>query len=182
VLPRFLLRCPKVRVEVDLSPRVVSLADEGFDIALRAVPKLEPSQLVARKLGTSEIRLYASPSYLAAHGTPRTVTEAGAHLRVTLGRIDESAGTGRIAEPARLVAWDFRFIRAVLRAGGGVGPLPEFYARRDVGDGRLVPVVPDWVRSGGHFYLLYAGGKLTPKKVAAFRDFVVPEFQRLLER
>lgn len=179
ILPRFIARCPRVRVEVDLSTRLVNLAEEGFDVAIRASRKLEASTLVARKLGTSEIRLYASPNYLAKAGVPRSEADLAGHTGVAFGRFEDT----RIASPripARLAAPDFRFLRAILRQGAGIGPLPTFYAAPDLADGKLVPVLPEWSRAAGHLFLVYAGGKHLPKKVAAFRDFVIPAFERLL--
>jgi LysR family transcriptional regulator, regulator for bpeEF and oprC len=65
----YLAQHPQVRVELVLGERLVDLAEEGFDVAIRVgVPP--PSELVATRLGPARIRYVASPGYLAAR--PRT--------------------------------------------------------------------------------------------------------------
>src|SRR5262249_27216889 len=59
LLVEFAERCPHVNVEIDVTARKVSLIEEGIDLAVRAGP-LADSSLVARKLGASDLALYAS--------------------------------------------------------------------------------------------------------------------------
>ena len=58
-------RYPLVRVELMLTNRKLNLVSEGIDVAVRA-GRLESSSLVARKVGTLQIELYASPSCTSA--------------------------------------------------------------------------------------------------------------------
>jgi DNA-binding transcriptional LysR family regulator len=76
LLCEFLLRHSQVRGELLLSDRVVSLVEEGVDLAVR-IGHLADSALVARKVGETARVVVASPRYLALHGTPREP----AHLR-----------------------------------------------------------------------------------------------------
>lgn len=69
---------PQVKLRFFLSNRVVQLIDENFDIALR-LGRLEDSSLLARKLGTTQRRLYASPEYLKANGRPRRPQDLARH-------------------------------------------------------------------------------------------------------
>jgi len=70
LLPAFLRRYPAVRIELDLSDRLLPLAQEGFDLAVRhtATP---PDTHVAWPLCTTRSVLVASADYLAARGAPR---------------------------------------------------------------------------------------------------------------
>jgi DNA-binding transcriptional LysR family regulator len=73
VVTRFTARYPDTQVEVHLSTDVVDLIRTGFDLALRiSRGSLGDSSLIARKVGMVLFQLYASPSYLARRGTPRT--------------------------------------------------------------------------------------------------------------
>ena len=78
LLPGFLARHPGVSVDVALTDTVVDLMDERADIAIRVGP-LRESRLLVRKLGESRMVVVASPSYLKAHGTPRTPSDLGKH-------------------------------------------------------------------------------------------------------
>ncbi len=57
--------------------------EEGVDIAIQ-VGQPQDSTLIARKLFESGRRLCASPSYLAAHGVPRSVAELEGHRAILL--------------------------------------------------------------------------------------------------
>jgi DNA-binding transcriptional LysR family regulator len=65
------------------------------------------------------------------------------------------------------------FTHAVIRAGGGIGFLPQWMAEEDVVAGRLVPVLPRHGQSSGHLYVVYPGGRHVPLKVTAFRDLLI---------
>ena len=72
VIARFIALYPKVQVQAEFGSRVVDLAAEGFDIALRGdTGKHKDTSLTARRLVTrGELNLYASPSYLPTRGAP----------------------------------------------------------------------------------------------------------------
>lgn len=188
VLVRFGARYPKIRLDVDLSGRVVSLVDEGFDVALRATSRLrDDSTTVARTLGPTEIHYFASPGYLARRGTPQTPDDLARHDCVLF-----RAGSAEVEWPmrgpggeqktvvvtGRVGGSEFPLLRAALRAGAGIGPLPTFVAAQDVAAGRLVRVLPDWCRPAGTLYLLYQASRHVPRKVAAFRDFLVESVRK----
>ena len=67
----FRRRYPQVKLELDLSSRRVDLIAERFDVAVRITGRLpDDSTLIARQATVLNNGLYASPAYLAEHGTP----------------------------------------------------------------------------------------------------------------
>src|SRR5881394_4290573 len=60
-----------IAIDLRLDDRFVDLVEEGFDVAIR-IGKLADSSLVARRLGTTQVVVCASPSYLAEHGEPES--------------------------------------------------------------------------------------------------------------
>ena len=78
VVARFTKKHPNIRLEIMLTGRVVDLVQEGFDLAVRAA-KLDDSSLVARRLGSSALGLFASSAYLRRRGKPKTVAELADH-------------------------------------------------------------------------------------------------------
>lgn len=183
VIARFLCRYPKIEVEVDVSARLVNLVEEGFDVAIRASTKLKDSSLIAKKLVSTSLQLFASPTYLARRGTPKTLADLASHDAVLTSQQGFQSLLGkpgmRFPAKARLYAADFSFVRQALRAGAGIGPLPVFVPRGDVATGSLVRVLPDWSKPAGIIYVVYPGQKHVPKKVIAFRDFVADSFARM---
>jgi DNA-binding transcriptional LysR family regulator len=170
VVARYAVLHPGVRVEARLTLEVVDLVAEGFDLALRVTsgPLPDSPHLTASRVGTLRMGLFASPRHLARAGTPRDVGELAAHDLVgsspPLGGVD--------LPPPRIVGDTNEFIRAVVRAGGGVGVLPTFVAAADVASGELVRVLPAWHVWTGTLWVVTPQGGRVPRRVAAFRELL----------
>ena len=175
----FSARHPAVRLDIELTSRHVDLVAEGFDVALRAAGRLADSSLIARKLGVTDIQLFAAPSYLARRGTPRTVRQLEAcelvQFRAFRGPLRlRSHGRSAVARlPVRIVADDLAFVRETVRAGAGVGLLPSFLVRGDVASGALVRVLPRHTVQPATLYLVHPAARHVPSKVIAFRDVIL---------
>jgi DNA-binding transcriptional LysR family regulator len=182
---RYAQRYPRARVEVKLTTAFVDLVKENVDVAIRfAGKRLADSTLVARKIGTVAAYLYASPSYLARRGTPRTPADLAKHdwvefvgsppLRLTDGVKRADVGrSSRVDVATRVRADSLWFMRETLKAGGGIGQLPSFLADPDVTAGNLVHVLPRSVALAGTVYLVHPASKHMPPRVTAFRDLLL---------
>ena len=174
---RFTARYPGTTVEAHLSNELVDLVQGGFDIALRIPQRpMRDSSLVARRVGTIVIQLYASPAYLARRGAPRGPADLAAHDGVSFRGVPTALqGSGRHRPPGtrvRITCDDMFFAREALKAGGGVGALPAFVAAADVAAGLLVHVLPRWVVHRGPVYLVQPERRHQARKVAAFGAIV----------
>jgi DNA-binding transcriptional LysR family regulator len=177
LVARFTARHRGVEVDMILSNAVVDLVGESVDVALRVATRGlgGGAELVARRVGTVVTRLYAAPSYLARHGTPRAPADVAAHARVEFSRLRGLPTAARAAKagPRGVVRCDdMLFAREALRHGAGVGFLPTFLAEPYVLTGELVNVVPRWRNVDGRLWIVHHG-KQPPRKVTAFRDFMV---------
>jgi DNA-binding transcriptional LysR family regulator len=172
-VPRFVRRYPAVRVDVRLTNRRVDLVAEGFDLAIRAFAAHPPdSSMVMRRLTPVEMQLFAAPGYLARRGTPRDPGEARDHDWVLFGATWPTTAFG-LKGKASVVGDDFLFIRNALRAGAGIGPLPAFLAHEDLARGDLARVLPRQSGPSGRLALLYPRAQHLPRKLTAFRDFLL---------
>jgi DNA-binding transcriptional LysR family regulator len=178
-------RHPLVQVDVALTNRAVNIVDEGFDMAVRATPRLADSSLVAKKVGELTHGLFASPRYLETHGTPASPHDL-ADQRCIVFRADDLARTWRLTSGAdtleipirgRMGGDDFAYVRAAVLAGGGIGLMPRLVCAKDEAAGRLVRVLPAFEGKGATLYVLYSSAPHVPARVAAFRDFVVAAFR-----
>ncbi|MEZ4403687.1 MAG: LysR family transcriptional regulator [Kofleriaceae bacterium] len=185
----FVARHPQLAIEVDCSIRVVDLAAEGLDLAVRVARRaLPPSALVARKLARLDLGLYASPTYLARRGAPRRPADLDDHDHVLLtgrqGRaqltLDGPGGPTRATVRGRTSGNDFFFMRELTLAGAGIGPLSWFLARADVAAGRLVRVLPDHRLAGTTAYVVHLPLRPLPAKVVAFKRFLLEHAPPLL--
>lgn len=78
VVEAFLARHPEVDARVRLTDRVVALADEAIDVAVR-IGALPDSALRARVVGRVRGVVVGSPAYFARHPPPRTVAQLARH-------------------------------------------------------------------------------------------------------
>jgi len=172
-------RYPLLNVELVLTNRKLNLVSEGIDVAVRA-GKLESSSLVARKIGTLQVDLYASPGYAEHARLPSNLSELGRHKIVAFGArngkiswdLAGPRGTETVELDCRIGCDDFGFVRASLVAGGGIGLIPRMIAATEVATGRLVRVLPDYGLSGAALYVIYPSARQVPSKVTLFRDFL----------
>lgn len=180
-LDAFLRRYPEIRIELDLSDRLVPLAQEGFDLAIRHT-SAPPDTHVAVKLCDSRALLLASSAYLKKQGTPMHPAELAAHaclpyLRpgpaVWLFEQRGNAGPERLKVPVQgpLRAANSEVLREAALAGLGIALLPDFSAAPAVRAGRLKELLPDW-RPVGFFgdaiYVLHPWSSSTPRPVRLF--------------
>lgn len=69
---------PGIALDVDFTDSLVSLSEQGFDLAIR-VGQPRDSALVARRLGVMRVLTLAAPAYLAARGTPSHPSDLPGH-------------------------------------------------------------------------------------------------------
>jgi DNA-binding transcriptional LysR family regulator len=184
ILAEFARANPLVEVYVDVSGRIVDLAREGFDLALRAAASIDPS-LVARPLAKDETGLYASPAYLAARAVPRHPRDLTDHDHV-LFRPSGASTALRLFGPegaeeivmvgGRLGTNEFSLLRELLMQGLGIGFLPAAVAAPPLENGALARVLPDWSGPSGTLYLCHPAGRYLPAKVRVLRDFLATRF------
>lgn len=186
IVGRFCQRYPEVQVDMVLTSRTVDLVGEGIDLAVRA-GVLRDSTLVAKKIADTEARLFASPTYLARRGTPRSVADLASHdtvlFRAKNGRarwtLECRQEKTSVEVTGNVSGDDFGFLLAATVHGAGIGLLPRFTAETEVRAGRLVRVLPTHVWKSGAIYVVHASSKHVPRKVAVFRDFLADAIRSL---
>jgi DNA-binding transcriptional LysR family regulator len=169
----FVARYPEVTVTVKLTMSPVDLLADGYDLALRISAGLPDSSLVARKLATVEMHLYASPAYVSQRGYPQTLDDLGQHDWVTLTGMTTLLGLPVPLQRQRIRADDFLVVREAVRNGSGLAVLPRFLTARDLAAGTLVRVLPSWAEARGNLYAVYPRARHVPTTLRAFRDFLL---------
>ena len=147
MLAAFRARHPRMAVELVLSNAAADLLRKDVDIAVRMV---QPTQqaLVARKVGTIGLGLYAHRRYLKAHGTPRRLDDLADHALIGFDHEPPYARTMRPAGLTTVYTREQFALRtdsdlaalAALRAGFGIGFCQVPLAARER---TLLPVLPD---------------------------------------
>lgn len=181
-LPRFLARYPDLSVEVVLTDRAVNLVEEGIDCAVRGVDIPGDSTLVARQVSSVRLTTCASPEYLAARGTPRSVAELERHncvrfISPSTGRTVDwrfQRGEERVHFTPRgqLGVTSLEAAAAAAVNGIGIAQVPDAMVILPQWAGRLRPILVDWVAFGPMLQVVYPSNRYLTAKVRAFADFV----------
>ena len=192
VLPAFLRQYPEVRIDLELVDRLVNLAHEGFDLAIRHTDH-PPESYIAWELCSSRSMLVASPQYLQTHGEPRHPRDLSDHACVTyLGnRTYETwsfvrEGRRQSAQPIVIpIRTNFRannseVLRQAVLEGVGIGMLPDFSAVTTPPNG-LVEVLPSWRVHGffgGKLYALRPWSAHVPQSVKCLVEFLRDKYSQ----
>lgn len=181
----FLRAHPQVRIELELSDRLSSLATEGFDLAIRhtAAP---PDTHVAWALCTTRSVLVASRTYLRRRGTPAIPQDLAQHdcLHYPRGqdtptwhferhdaRPRDSAPRETVAVAGPFSANNSEALRDAAIAGLGIALVPDFSAQSALRAGKLVEVLEGWTPVGGfstHIYAIRPYASHVPRAVTVF--------------
>lgn len=145
-------RHPKLRIDLEVGDRLIDLAREGVDLAIRTATSL-PETMVAREIGGLGRALYASPAYAARVGLPAHPGELAQHRLVTNTAAPQLNHWPFVIEgrPVTIVAegtWrsnDTGMAASLVMEGLGIGRLGTLAAGPLVRAGRLVPVLAAFV-------------------------------------
>ena len=149
LVPRFLERHPAIPLEVELLAVLPTRAAPEWDVLIQA-GRPGPG-LVISALGAPPVILCATPTWLAAHGTPRRPVDLPLDALLIAGsaadqlRLRRGEQTVELPVTPRLAINDPAVVHAAMAAGMGIGVLPEFLCRQGLAMGRLVRVLPDWL-------------------------------------
>ena len=181
LMPEIVAAYPELALEIIQTDEVVDLLEQRADIAIRAGP-LKSSSLIARKLGATAMTIVAAPPYLRRSGEPRTPQDLERHILLGFSYaraingwpVLVDGGPFTIQTGARIQASDGEGLRQLTLAGAGLARLATFMVRRDIADGRLVPVLE--AHNPGdreEFHAVYVGrGGPLPARVRVVLDIL----------
>jgi len=176
LVARFLARHPQVRIDLDLTDRVIDIVAEGIDLAIR-IDRLPDSSLIARKLGSNRQVLCATPRYLKRAGTPQTPAELAAHNCVVLHQYGEWVFEKDGRKYSQRVRGSFQtnYGEAMVQAvknSVGIGAASIWHVRRELDAGELLPLLPGYrLANPRAIYALYPSRQL-PLKTLAFLEYL----------
>lgn len=139
-------RYPEVELELNSNEGIIDLIEKRTDVAFR-IGTLKDSTLHARPIGTSRIRVMASPEYLKRRGTPTKVEQLAGHALLGFTQPDSlndwplRNGDGSVVHIKPTIASSSgETLRSLALAGQGIVCLSDFMTRADRQSGRLVPL------------------------------------------
>lgn len=180
-LIRFQRRNPNLTTELLLADRALNPLEEGFDVALGAMPFSFPG-VVDVPLCPYERVLVAAPAYLArarAPGTPNDLVEHDCLAFMPVGTewsFESSRGAIVIEVHARFTVNDSSVLMAAALAGLGLAIVPHFLARDRLAAGELVAMLPDFPLKPLWFKAMIPRTKTAKPEVMALVEHLKAEF------
>ena len=175
----FSQRYPEVALDMDYSDRRVNLIEEGIDLSIRVTRRLDAGD-VARRIGTSRMRVLASPDYLSRHGQPAHPAELAHH--VCLGYTNAGAATtwqfvvdGQLENfpiRSRINANNGDVLTEAAAQGLGITLQPDFIADSFLAAGRVEPILTDFPVPELGIYAMLPSNRHVPYRVRALMDFL----------
>ena len=183
----FLDAYPDISLRLLLTDRIVNMAEDNIDVAIR-VGVLPDSSMVATRIGSIRIVVCASPSYLAARGRPTQLSDLDNHDCITIDEHDAVPAwkfvRGRRATvvPVRSRLCVNTSEAAVLAAIEGAGLARVMSYKMDAARraGKLVVVLENFEPEPLPVHIIYAQRKLVPLKLRAFLNWVTPRLKARL--
>jgi DNA-binding transcriptional LysR family regulator len=180
LLPRFLAGHPQVRIDMQVTNRVIDLVQEGVDVALRVRANLDDSgTLVVKNLGATHGELLASPQLLQRFGAPKSPDELH-HLPTVAMSAADGRGAMHLLGPREAqfelqhrpvyTADDLVTLKYAVVQGVGMCVLPDYLCRDEIQRGELVPVLAGWEPRTAMVLAVYSS-----------RRGMVPAVRRLLD-
>jgi DNA-binding transcriptional LysR family regulator len=181
MLPDFLKDHPRLRVELLMNDLRQALISEGVDVAFRFGP-LDDSTATARRLGSIQRVLVASPAYLRRAGRPKVPADLNSHA-LLVGPMAADRWTfeknGRqlsLRPEGRVVVSGNEGAVAAAVAGLGIASTGIIAARKPLANRKLVRVLSDWETGSVEVHAVFPAGRATKAAARALTDHMLGAF------
>ncbi len=156
LIAEFARQYPGISFDFDLTPRLVDLVSEPFDVAIR-MGNPPNSNLIARRLANLACYIYASPRYLESFGEPAHPADLAQHecigfktAKTNTWALHNAAESVEVTVGGRFQVNSVGLMRRLTTLDLGVAILPEEIVAEDVAQGRLRQILPDWEGGGAN--------------------------------
>jgi DNA-binding transcriptional LysR family regulator len=180
LVPVFRQQHPEVSLSLNLSDRVVDIAAEGFDCAVR-VGDLPDSSLVSVRLADNRRLCVATPAYLKRFGTPAQPQDLHQHDCLMLSS-DASQSRGwafmlagkveHVRPGGPLDCSDGQVLHDWCLSGHGIAWRSSWEVAREIEGGQLVSLLEDFAAPPNGIYAVFPQRKHLPLRVRLWVDFL----------
>jgi DNA-binding transcriptional LysR family regulator len=185
ILPEFLARYPKVRLQILATNRSIDLVGDNVDIAIRARLELADEASTMRMLYKSELIFVASPAFAASSAAKLRVEtlaalpffsflEEAARPKWTLN--GPNGVTKELIFDPVLRTGDPNILLRATAAGHGIALLPSEVVEDEIREKRLVRILPDWHSNNITIHLVFATHRGIIPAVRVLIDYLAEHF------
>jgi len=183
-IPDFLQAYPEVEIDLHLTEDRIDVVGDGFDLILQIGQGLD-STLRSSRLFSVRRPVIASPDFVARHGMPAHPSDL-AHMPALISShlprphdwefsreghepvLVHVRGRYRVDSPTAQIP--------ALLGGIGFTALPHYYIAREIEEGRLLELVPEWSSVPGGIYVITPPGRGRPARVRVLIEFLRERF------
>lgn len=166
-----------VVVDLRLTNRNVDLIEQGYDLGIGLLSPSHASY-ISRRLCVTTVGVYAAPSYLRAHGTPRKPTELVQHRNLifvepqprTEWTFRKGSRRVQVQVPVGLLSNSGAGLLAMAIEGAGLCIGPSFMMATALAAGQVVQVLADYELGSFPLHVRYPSRRFLPAKVRCFLE------------
>ncbi|WP_262299856.1 LysR family transcriptional regulator [Microvirga sesbaniae] len=182
-------RYPELKVELRLSDLPEDMVKSSLDLAIRNGPLPgDEASLIARVIARQPLILAASPSYLAAYASPRTLGDLLQHKTIRYSRngrprpwlFPSGESVELIDPPTAFMSDDIETLCDAAREGLGITWLPDWLLAPHIAAGTLAIVLPEQKPWEIDTYLIRLASPHTSPKVLHAAEYVAKEVSQRL--
>lgn len=170
---------PEIELELNTHDQIIDLLEHRTDVAIR-IGVLRDSTLHARPLGSSRIRVLASPAYLKAHGRPKSVADLKGHALLGFTQPDHlnrwplrTEDGSDVQITPHISASSGETLRHLALAGQGIVCLSDFMTETDRRAGDLAQVlVREHLEVRQPIHAVYYLNTQLSARISVFLDFL----------
>lgn len=180
LVPQFRQQHPEVTVSLNLSDRVVDMAAEGFDCAVR-VGDLPDSSLVSTRLADNRRLCVATPAYVERRGRPLHPQDLHKHDCLMLSS-DASQSRGwaftvegqveHLRPRGPLDCSDGQVLHDWCLGGHGIAWRSSWEVAQEIESGQLLSLLDDFAAPPNGIYAVFPQRKHLPLRVRLWVDFL----------
>jgi DNA-binding transcriptional LysR family regulator len=184
VMPEFLNLNPAVKLDLSIGGRMVDIVENGYDLAIRALPPPD-SSLIVHRLTQWRYGLCCTPPYLKTHQAPGSPTELVQHDYLSYSFHpygDEWHFTGPYGQlvsvhvAGNVVTNSGETLRFLVLLGQGVFLAPSFVVANDLAEGCFVRPLPGYLPVEYAINAVYPHPHYLSTKVRSFIDLLAERF------
>lgn len=179
VISKFTALYPKIDISIESNETITDLIASRVDVAIR-LGTLKDSTLKAKKIGSSQRALYASPGYITQHGEPLHVRELENHkclgftqpksLNIWPMRTENGEW---VAINPHMRATSGETLKQLAMFDNGIACISEFAVQEELKRGELIRLLADQtVPQSIPIYAVYYSERAVGPHIRIFLDFL----------
>ncbi|MDG1643586.1 LysR family transcriptional regulator [Klebsiella huaxiensis] len=182
LLGGFIQRYPNIELDIVTDDCLIDIVSAGFDAGIRLGEKLHQDMIAVRLSGDLEMKVVASPHYLAQAPRPRKPQDLLQHPCLTYRRPSDGSvyrwefqrdnESCEIAVKGPIVVDEPEMLTPIALAGVGIAYQFAHQVDGWLASGQLVQLLPEWTPAFPGFYVYYPSRKQMASPLRAFVDYL----------